>query len=130
MNETLLEIIELSRQNGLNPVSEIKNYLEEKDSHITWHEAERLVERLTRNQKTTIKARSPLLEQPDEVQTAQNAFAVAVKNFTGTPTEENRLAMEKAQNELLQVQEAYREGRESRLQFVQAQLQKATGRRP
>ncbi len=47
MKNILLEIIEMSEQNGLDPVAEIKNYLAEKDSHIRWHEAERLVERLT-----------------------------------------------------------------------------------
>lgn len=78
---------------------------------------------------TTIKTRSPLLDQPDEVQAAQNAFAVAVKNFVARPTKENESAMQRAENELLQVHEAYKEGRHGRLEFAREEMRKATGRR-
>lgn len=46
MKNTLLEIIEAAIKNGLDPVAEIKDYLAEKDSRVTWHEASLLVERL------------------------------------------------------------------------------------
>ena len=41
------EIIELALANGLDPVAAVKDFLEEKDSRITWAEAERIVRRLT-----------------------------------------------------------------------------------
>lgn len=65
---------------------------------------------------TTIKARSPIFNQPDEVQAAQNTFAVAVKHFREQPTKANEDAMNAAQQHLYQVQDRYHEGRKLRLE--------------
>jgi hypothetical protein len=61
-----------------------------------------------------VKARSPLISQPDEVQAAQNAFAVAIKNHTQNPNPETLKARDEAEAKLYEIQDAYREGRKRR----------------
>jgi len=58
--KTLLDIIHEALKNNLDPVAGVKDYLEEKDTHLTYPEAKRLVERLLNSEKgthmTTLKA--------------------------------------------------------------------------
>lgn len=44
---SIKEVIQNAIASGENPVQAVKDYMEEKDSFITWTEAERLVERHT-----------------------------------------------------------------------------------
>ena len=45
MNRRFIEIIQAARQNGVNPVNALMDYMTEKDSRITRAQAARLVER-------------------------------------------------------------------------------------
>lgn len=64
---------------------------------------------------TTTKARNPLISMPTEMQSAYNAFAVAVKNHTANPNPETLKAREEAEAEVYRVEDLYREGRKLKL---------------
>jgi hypothetical protein len=69
-------------------------------------------------QDTTIQARAAGLSLPDEMQGAQNRFAVAVKNHLADPSPANLKELEDAQDALYAIEDLYREGR--RLLLVHA----------
>lgn len=67
---------------------------------------------------TTIRTRAASLSLPDEMQEAQNRFAVAVKNHLTDPSSDNLKELEDAQEALYAIEDLYREGR--RLLLVHA----------
>ena len=68
--------------------------------------------------KTTIKVRAAGVSLPNEMQEAQNRFAVAVKNHLADPSKDNLKELEVAQQALYDLEDLYREGR--RLLLVHA----------
>lgn len=75
-------------------------------------------------EKTTKQSRSVLMNQPDEMAAAYNAFAVAVKNFRKNPTKENQDALDAAQKEVYRVEDLYRDGRGALLTAAQERAPK------
>ena len=77
--------------------------------------------------QTTIKSRSPLVEQPTEMQNAYNALAVAIKAHTSNPNDETLKAVTDAQTEVYRIEDLYRDGRKLRLAFALDQREKTRG---
>jgi hypothetical protein len=74
------------------------------------------------DQKTTIKTRT--VGALNEMQLAQNRFAVAIKNHTADPSPENLKELQDAQSALYQIEDLYRDGRKLRLAHASAKVRR------
>jgi hypothetical protein len=74
------------------------------------------------NQNTTIKTRA--VHVPNEMQQAQNRFAVAIKKHTENPNQQTQQELEAAQEALYKIEDLYREGRKLRLAHTAARARR------